>query len=151
MNVFIASVVCISLCGLAGSVSANGTAPLQLSLSYSVTPAFQTAQPEQSSGHGSDVPVARRLWRMNTADKRIDLALNRWASEAGYAVRWDADRYFLIGADATFSGSFEDAVSAVLATPGIRFSDYPLEACLYQNTPPLIRVTRLGDLQESCQ
>ena len=33
---------------------------------------------------------------------------------------------------------------------GIRQSDYPLEACIYANTPPLVRITRQGEQAREC-
>lgn len=92
----------------------------------------------------------QRVWELRLSDLRLDRALQRWAHEAGYSIRWDADRYVVIGANTRFAGTLEDAVQAVLSTPGIRASAYPLEACVYGNQPPLIRITRLGDQTEEC-
>lgn len=90
-------------------------------------------------------------WELRVEDGRLDKAIRRWAKEAGYTFRWDADRYVLIAAGTTFSGTFERAVEQVLETPGIKNSEYPLEACVYNNEPPLIRITRLGDQKEECR
>nr|WP_291740492.1 TcpQ domain-containing protein [Limnobacter sp. UBA1615] len=57
----------------------------------------------------------------------------------------------MIAAGTTFSGTFEYAVEQVLETPGIKNSEYPLEACVYNNEPPLLRITRLGDQKEECR
>lgn len=90
-------------------------------------------------------------WELRTDDVRLDRALRRWAKDAGYTIRWDADRYVLIAASTTFTGTFENAVEQVLDTPGIKLSEYPLEACVYANEPPLLRITRLGDQKEECK
>jgi hypothetical protein len=90
-------------------------------------------------------------WELRTEDVRLDKALRRWAKEAGYTLRWDADRYVLIAANSTFTGTFESAVEQVLDTPGIKLSEYPLEACVYANEPPLMRITRLGDQKLECK
>jgi hypothetical protein len=90
-------------------------------------------------------------WELRTEDVRLDRALRRWAKDAGYTIRWDADRYVLIAASTTFTGTFENAVEQVLDTPGIKLSEYPLEACVYANEPPLLRITRLGDQKEECK
>lgn len=96
-------------------------------------------------------PLAHQhTWEVRLSDLRLDRALQRWAQEAGYTLRWDADRYLVIGANTRYTGTLEDAVGAVLASPGIRTSAYPLEACVYANQPPLIRITRLGDQTEEC-
>lgn len=101
----------------------------------------------QSSPEGPDT----RTWTMKLEDVRIDKAMKRWAKEAGYSFRWDADRYVLIAAPTEFQGDFIEAVRQALETPGIAFSEYPLEACIYQNVPPLLRVTRLGDQAQECK
>lgn len=105
-----------------------------------------TTAATQATGH----PSTTSVWEVRLSDLRLDRALQRWAQEAGYSLRWDADRYLVIGANARYTGSLEDAVEAVLATPGIRGSAYPLEACVYGNQPPLIRITRLGDQTDEC-
>jgi hypothetical protein len=94
--------------------------------------------------------AVKQKWDVAVTDITLAKALDRWAAKAGWRVRWDADRHVLISAPAVYEGSFEDAVAAVLATPGIRGSAYPLEACVYANTPPLIRVTRMGDQVNEC-
>lgn len=92
-----------------------------------------------------------QVWELRLDDVRLDKALARWAAEAGYSFRWDADRYLLIGAPSHFEGSLPQAVEKVLETPGILYSEYPLEACIYANTPPLLRITRLGDQARECE
>lgn len=91
------------------------------------------------------------VWLLSLEDERIDLALKRWADKAGYAYRWDADRYFPIAAPTRFTGRYEDALRSLLSSPGILNSSYPLEACIYANVPPLVRITRLGDQSQECR
>lgn len=100
---------------------------------------------------GGRSPVIDSLWTLKLSDERIDLALARWSREIGYEFRWDADRFFPIAAPTAFEGSFEAAIRLVLMSPGIRNSVYPLEACIYANTPPLLRITRLGDQSQECR
>ncbi|WP_291740180.1 TcpQ domain-containing protein, partial [Limnobacter sp. UBA1615] len=42
-------------------------------------------------------------WELRVEDGRLDKAIRRWAKEAGYTFRWDADRYVMIAAGTTFS------------------------------------------------
>ncbi|HEX4916678.1 MAG TPA: TcpQ domain-containing protein [Limnobacter sp.] len=100
--------------------------------------------------HAADKPLPLQQWELRLEDVRLDKALARWAKEAGYSFRWDADRYLLIGAASTFEGTLPEAVQQVLETPGIAYSEYPLEACIYSNSPPLLRITRLGDQVREC-
>lgn len=95
--------------------------------------------------------VEDKLWRVAVTDARLDKSLARWAKEAGFSFRWDADRHVLVSASSEFRGSLEAAVNELLSTPGIKNSDYPLEACIYSNSPPLLRVTRLGDQTNQCR
>ena len=96
----------------------------------------------------ADPPVAR--WSVLVQDITLARTLERWGAQAGYRVKWDAQRNFLIGAPDTLDGSFETALKAILNSAGIRQSDYPLEACIYANTPPLVRITRQGEQAREC-
>jgi hypothetical protein len=89
-------------------------------------------------------------WEVRTQDITLSHTLERWAAQAGYRLKWDASRNFLIGAPDAYEGGFEDALQAVLGSAGIRGSDYPLEACIYANTPPLVRITRQGEQAREC-
>ena len=102
-------------------------------------------QPVKPSG-----PI-QKSWTLDIKDVNYYGAFQRWATEAGYQVRWDADKHFLVEAVDTFSGSFEDALTGVLKNPAVVFSKYPLEVCFYPNTPPLARITRKGVQEKECQ
>ncbi len=95
---------------------------------------------EPASGH----------WNVLVQDITLARTLERWGAQAGYRVKWDAQRNFLIGAPDSLDGSFEAALKALLNSAGIRQSDYPLEACIYANTPPLVRITRQGEQAREC-
>ena len=99
----------------------------------------------------SSRPASASKWELTVEDQRLDVALNRWAEKAGYSLRWDAERYVLIGAKTTFFGSFKQALNEVLESPGVKYSEYPLEACIYANNPPLVRITKLGDQTQECR
>ncbi len=89
-------------------------------------------------------------WSVLVQDITLARTLERWGVQAGYRVKWDAQRNFLIGAPDAVEGTFETALKAILSSAGIRQSDYPLEACIYANTPPLVRITRQGEQAREC-
>jgi hypothetical protein len=95
-------------------------------------------------------PGATR-WSVLVQDITLARTLERWAAQAGYRIKWDAQRNFLIGAPDSVEGTFETALKTLLDSAGIRQSDYPLEACIYANTPPLVRVTRQGEQARECE
>lgn len=86
-----------------------------------------------------------RMWSVMPNDIRLENTLERWTKEAGYKLVWDADRHILISAGDQFNGTLTEAINRLLSSPAIRESDYPLEAVIYNNNPPVIRITRLGD------
>jgi len=98
----------------------------------------------------ASAPRVDERWEVLTQDITLARTLERWASVAGYRLKWDAQRNFLIGAPDSVQGTFEKALQAILDSAGIRQSDYPLEACIYANTPPLVRVTRQGEQAREC-
>lgn len=93
----------------------------------------------------------KQSWAMDVKDVNYYGVFQRWGRDAGYQVRWDAEKHFVIEAVNTFSGSFEDAVTAVLDNPAVAYSKYPLEVCFYPNVPPLARITRKGAQEKECQ
>lgn len=109
------------------------------------SPLAAAAQPGTSAG----APISAR-WEILPTDTRLATALERWAKQAGYSFRWDAERHALIEGAHTFLGTFEQAVRGALDTPGIALSAYPLESCIYPNNPPLLRITRKGEQAKDC-
>ena len=101
-------------------------------------------------GVDADSTASPSRWDVRTQDITLARTLERWSAQAGYRLKWDAQRNFLIGAPDTYEGSFEGALRTVLDSAGIRESDYPLEACIYANTPPLVRITRQGEQAREC-
>lgn len=102
-------------------------------------------------GRGTAAPGAVERWEVMASDVTLARTFERWSLAAGHKLKWDAARNFLIGAPDVYVGTFEGAIEHVLRSPGIRFSDYPLEACVYANTPPLVRITRQGEQSRECQ
>jgi hypothetical protein len=113
---------------------APGTAPLP------VVPYSPPGPSEAATTH----------WNVLVQDITLARTLERWGAQAGVRVKWDAQRNFLIGAPDSVDGSFETALKTILESAGIRQSDYPLEACIYANTPPLVRITRQGEQTREC-
>ena len=110
-------------------------------------PAAPSAAPEPAA---VSAPAPLQAWRIEPTDLRLDRVLRRWAEAAGWRIQWDAARHVELAGPNTFRGSFEQAVAQVLSTPGIRLSEYPLEGCIYPNTPPLLRITRQGEQAIEC-
>ncbi len=144
---------------LAGAWLACGLAAAQAAESFQTVP-----QPSHAAGetplpvapytgatvgtNSAESPVAR--WSVLVQDITLARTLERWGAQAGVRVKWDAQRNFLIGAPDSVDGTFETALKAILSSAGIRQSDYPLEACIYANTPPLVRITRQGEQAREC-
>lgn len=114
-----------------------------------------TSMARASKPVARDADAPRRpgtyAFEVRLTDIRLSVAMARWAAESNVRIRWDADKHVLISAPQTFNApTVLDAIAMALATPGIRNSEFPLEACEYPNTPPLIRITRLGDQAKDC-
>lgn len=114
-------------------------APSQALASAKTEPGVPTASTPMPS------PSAGQRWDVRIEDVKLENTLKRWSQQAKYQLIWDTDREFLIPATDVYSGSFEDALDRILKSPAIRNSDHPLEAVIYANNPPLVRITRLGD------
>jgi hypothetical protein len=112
--------------------------------------AAMRALPVAPYASAASAPRELPRWDVLTQDITLARTLERWAGAAGYRLKWDAQRNFLIGAPDSVQGSFETALQTVLGSAGIRQSDYPLEACIYANSPPLVRITRQGEQAREC-
>jgi len=119
-------------------------------LAHAASPASEVALPVAPYGGPAGGDPASGHWSVLVQDITLARTLERWGAQAGYRVKWDAQRNFLIGAPDSVDGSFETALKTLLNSAGIRQSDYPLEACIYANTPPLVRITRQGEQAREC-
>lgn len=94
----------------------------------SAHPIVTAAQPAISD---AAVPVIAPMWQINKADGTLQKLFARWAGQGGWSSLWEVDQDVpLVGVD-TFSGSFPDAVKAVLRTT--ESTDTPLHPCFYTN------------------
>ena len=96
------------------------------------------------------VPGQVQRWTIFPTDAKLAVTFERWASAAGMKLIWDAQQHVMLSSSDTFEGTLEQALARVLSSSAIRKSSYPLEACVYPNNPPVLRITRLGD-QKECQ
>lgn len=116
---------------LAASSSATA-APATVAAATSVVKPLAAASP---------VPVANAVvtvmskpvqtWSVTVADHSVRVLLERWAKAAGYQVLWEIPVDLELNANATMTGSFEDALTSVLAS--LKNSEYPIEAIIYDN------------------
>jgi len=142
----------LTACVLAASASALAHAAPDDALETFEQPYHAATRALPIAPYASAASAARasQRWEVLTQDITLARTLERWAGTAGYRIKWDARRNFLIGAPDSVQGSFETALQAVLGSAGIRQSDYPLEACIYANSPPLVRITRQGEQAREC-
>ena len=147
MNITVVSLVAGLACASALAKAAESFQPIAQPWRTSgegglpVVPYAGGAAPEAASGH----------WNVLVQDITLERTLQRWGALAGVRLKWDAQRNFLIGAPDSIEGTFETALKTVLDSAGIRQSDYPLEACIYANDPPLVRITRRGEQARDCE
>ena len=72
---------------------------------------------------GDEAEVAAAPWIIDRArHPTLREVLEAWAARAGWSVVWKPERRYSVGADASFSGGFLDAVDLLLAAPATRRS-----------------------------
>lgn len=138
--------------GPAGQAEASAapTAPTRDDAPARVVQSVELMPVSPSAGPVVESLPAVKQWEVKTSDITLLRTIERWSLAAGYKLKWDASKNFLIGAPDVYTGTFEMALQTVLSSAGIRLSDYPLEACIYANTPPLVRITRQGEQAREC-
>jgi type IV pili sensor histidine kinase/response regulator len=70
-------------------------------------------------------------WAILVSDKSVRGVLERWSKTAGYQLLWEVPVDLELNANATLTGTYEEALNAVLAS--LATSDYPVEAMIYEN------------------
>ena len=89
-------------------------------------------------------------WAILPTDGRLATTFERWAKAEGMRVIWDAQQHVMLSSADSFTGTLNEALQRVLSSPAIRQSAYPLEACIYPNNPPVLRITRLSEQALEC-
>jgi len=82
------------------------------------------------------------VWSLGPQDKKLSVALTRWAQQAGWQMVWEAERDFFIESNLHLSGDFLRSVHAVMQS--LADTDYPLQAKANRSTLTL-RISRYQD------
>lgn len=90
-------------------------------------------------------PAVAMRWSVRFSDVMLRQTLMRWAKDAGWQVSWDIGKDYPVQLEASFTGSFEDAVTQLMDS--LRFSEYPALACLYDDNQ-VVRVLHYGDKKQ---
>jgi hypothetical protein len=126
------------------SAKAEGTAQLQPAVLRSPAPepvnVVARALASASSPTPPPTPAPAPRWNLNTGDKTLKAAIERWAQEAGWNVLWELGVDYPIAAAASLSGNFEEAVSAVVRS--MEQADVPPKAIFYRGNHVLRMVPR---------
>ena len=106
--------------GLAGAVLA-GKMSMRLEMLYSkavgggeAAPAAHAGKPASAASAGEGAAPSQDPWRILRDDRTVLVALSRWAAREGWQVVWELPVDYPVVAEASLSGSFEDAVEALV-------------------------------------
>lgn len=106
--------------------------------------ATTVSAPAASDPH-TDAPPAPsepiRSWHLSLSDHTVKTVLTRWAKEDGWQLVWDVPIDFGVDADATVTGTFEQALEAVVEA--LKKSDTPIQAVLYRGNK-VLRIVAKG-------
>ena len=103
--------------------------------------ASAVAQAAPNDGKNGAEPLhakPEQPWNVLISDALLSKTMRRWGDRAGYQVIWDSPKDFPVMAAASFGGSFENAVNAVV--DALASSEAPVEARFYSNS--VVRFTR---------
>lgn len=87
-------------------------------------------------------PAPKPVWKLTAADKTVRNALARWAKTNRWQLDWDVAVDFPIPYEIEYQGEFKSAIEDVMQS--LRGSDYPIEACAYDENRAL-RIVRMGE------
>lgn len=90
----------------------------------------QRRPPEVSGKSVTDSKVpAQMTWYLDTTDHTLRGTLTKWCKKAGWQLIWNVRADYPIITDLSITGSFEQAVNAVLK--GAQHTELPLAATMY--------------------
>lgn len=110
-----------NLVGLAASLLGKSVIGKTNTSIVDATSQYKEAPPVQSL----------QAWQITLADSSVRGLLERWCKESGYQLLWEVSVDLQIGASATVTGTFEEALNSLLAS--LTNSEYPVEAMVYDN------------------
>ncbi|RQR49527.1 pili assembly chaperone [Burkholderia sp. Bp9140] len=84
--------------------------------------------------------ATRRTWRIELSDRTMRSALARWAQTVGWQLVWEAPGDFGIDAEASVTGTFDDALRSVVGA--LAHSNAPIQAILYRGNKVLRIVSK---------
>jgi hypothetical protein len=131
-----------------GAVAAPATTTAQAP-ARAPAPTTQEQPPAQATAQPA--PLPSQSWEIDLKDIHLGNTFARWGKKLGWSVLWDAPKHIMIEATNIFTGSLPEAIDQVLRSPGIAAGAFPLEACIYPNTPPLVRITLKGEQSNDCK
>lgn len=93
---------------------ARTAAPVAPPAAAAPTPAPVASAPVAIAAAPAPAPVAPTVWDAKAGDD-LKIVLSRWAERAGYDLQWQSNMDGKVAQDMKLSGSFEDAVSQLMA------------------------------------
>lgn len=118
----------------AASSPANARAVVATTVSTPAAPELHVDPPAPPSE-----PI--RTWHLSLSDHTVKTVLTRWAKEDGWQLVWDVPIDFGVDADAAVTGTFEQALEAVVEA--LKKSDTPIQAVLYRGNK-VLRIVAKG-------
>ncbi len=85
--------------------------------------------------------AAAPKWEMRPADRTLNVAMARWAAQAGWQLLWEIPVDYAVEAETSLGGTFEQAVEAV--TKSMESAEIPLKAIFYTGNR-VIRIVAKG-------
>ena len=104
--------------------------------------AAKTAEPLLASEPVVVTPVLPPpVWDIKATDKTLKAAVERWASTSGWQISWELLVDYPVDATASITGSFEEAVEAVVKS--MERAETPMKAIFYSGNK-VLRIVAKG-------
>jgi hypothetical protein len=97
--------------------------------------------PAAAAAKPAPAPAPTPAWEVRLVDKTVKSAFERWGSTAGWQVSWEMTVDYPVDAHASVSGSFEEAVVAVVKS--MERAEIPMKAIFYSGNK-VLRIVAKG-------
>ena len=136
-----AVVAVVTLACLPGCTTTSRNAKTSYPPTTTATAASAASAPASAPARKvAGVSKAPTRWSMSERDRTLRTALERWSQEAGWRLLWELGVDYRLEASSTIDGTFEDAISTVVAN--MDRAEVPPKAIFYRGNQVLRVVAR---------
>lgn len=113
-------------------------------VTFTLMSGLPAASPAAVAGPGdtaASAPLPPPIWHIDEADSSVMGVMTRWSAEAGWQLVWELEVDYPLHAQATVTGSFEEACETLITS--LQAADVPPKLIIYRGNR-VVRIVARG-------